>query len=101
MKMKLNYSEFSCLLVLLQRCTSVRPVGIEATAIHGVLKGLYKKFYVRAFTKRKQYTITCEDQEACSFFMFFSRYPMNDETQFTVNVVIRIINFIHQKFTTV
>jgi hypothetical protein len=99
MKMKLSHAEFCQLYLLLHRCVNDHaPKGIEATVIHAVLKGLYRKFYLRALDKKKLYTITCEDQEACAFYMMFSRYPMEAENPFTVNLVHQINNKIHQKF---
>lgn len=99
MKLTLTNSEFCQLYLLLHKCVNNHiPKGIEATVIHSVLKGLYRKFYLRALDKKRQYKITCEDQEACAFYMMFSRYPMEGENPFIVNLVHQINNKIHQKF---
>jgi hypothetical protein len=99
MNLKLTNSEFFSLYLLMEKCIAGScPKGIEAIAIHGVLKGLYKKFYVRAFDIKKKYAVTLEDHEACAFYMFFSRYPMKDENTFSVNLVIQLNISIHQKF---
>lgn len=99
MTLKLSSSEFTALHFLLQKCIDqVNPKGIQTVLLHGVLTGLYKKFYIRAFEKKNRYTVHFSSHEACAFFMFFSLYPMDDEDLFTVNLVMTINRTIHQKF---
>jgi hypothetical protein len=99
MKMKLTHAEFCQLYILLSKSVNEHtPKGMEAIVIHSILKALYRKFYLRALDKKKHYVIKCEDHEACAFYMFFSRYPMEGQSPFTVNLFLRINNFINQKF---
>lgn len=100
MKLKLSSSEFLALHDLLQRVImGIRPKGIQAHVLHGVLFRLYKKFYTKALTVQQRYTITMEADEACAFHMFFTRQNLNDEEIFTINLVHQINNRIHQTYS--
>lgn len=101
MKLKLTSSEFMVLHSLLQNvCMGIRPKGIQEHVLHGTLFRLYKKFYNKAIETKKKYTIAMADDEACAFYMFFSKFNMSNENAFTVNLVLQINNHINQKFAT-
>ena len=100
MNLKLSKSEFFSLYLLLETSIAdVRPKGIEATALHGLLHGIYKKFYIRAFVTRDKYSVTITDAEACAFYMFFSKHGLKGENTHAINLVIQINSSIHQKFS--
>ena len=100
MKLKLTAAEFSVLNSLLQVvCISIVPKGMQAIVLHGTLLRLYKKFYNKAFVMKKKYGVTIEDDEACAFYMFFSKFDMSNAELFTINLVTRINNSIHQKYS--
>lgn len=100
MKLKLTSSEFLVLHDLLQRiCIGIKPKGIQAHVLHGVLFRLFKKFYKKAIETKLRYTITIEADEACAFHMFFTTQPMEDEEVFTMNLVHQINTKIHQTYS--
>lgn len=99
MKLKLTYSEFNALYQLLaQVCTGIKPAGIEAQVLHGVLFRMYKRFYVKAIKVKKSYSISIEADEACAFWMFFSKFNMQGQELHTTNLVLQLNNSIHQKY---
>lgn len=100
MKLKLTNSEFMVIHSLLQNvCMGIRPKGIQEHVLHGTLFRLYKKFYSKAIETKKKYSIAMGDDEACAFYMFFSKYNMSSETPFTINLVLQINNVINQKYS--
>jgi hypothetical protein len=100
MKIKMSVAEFLALHDLLQRCIMcIKPKGIQAHVLHGVLFRLFKKFYTKALTAQLRYTITMEADEACAFHMFFTRHSLNNEEVFTINLVHTINNRIHQTYS--
>ncbi|MGQ0738259.1 MAG: hypothetical protein ACT4OJ_04295 [Bacteroidota bacterium] len=100
MKLKLTYSEFQALYNLLALvCTAITPRGIESQVLHGVLFRMYRRFYTKAIKVKKKYTIGIEADEACAFWMFFGRYDMWQQDEFTRNLVLQLNNSIHQKYS--
>lgn len=99
-KLTLTANEFRALYSLIQQVVlGAKPKGMEAVLLHGVLHGIYKKFYTKAFAVKKQNTITLTDDQTCAFCMFFLRYPMIDVPEYTVNLVHSINLSIQQKFS--
>lgn len=100
MKLKLTYSEFNALYQLLAAiCTGIKPAGIEAQVLHGVLFRMYRRFYTKAIKVKKKYAITIEADEACAFWIFFGKYDMYQQDDFTRNLVRQLNNSIHQKYS--
>lgn len=100
MKLKLTSSEFLVLHDLLQRVViQSLPKGIQQQVLYGVLFQLYKKFYKKAIETKNRYTVSMEPAEACAFYMYFSKYPMEQEETFTINLIHQLNNSIHQKYS--
>lgn len=100
MKLKLTVAEFLALHDLLQRhILAHRPKGIQAHVLHGVLFRLFKKFYTKALTAQQRYQVTMEADEACAFYMYFTKSPMTGEEVFTINLVHQITQKIHQTYS--
>ena len=100
MKLKLSFAEFNTLHNLLQViCIGLLPKGIQERVVHGCLFRLYKKFYNKAIEAKKKYSINMHDDEACAFYMFFSKFDMAGHDQFAVNLVNQLNNSIHQKYS--
>lgn len=99
MKLKLTYAEFKTLHQLLSIvCTGIVPNGIEALVLHGVLFRMYRKFYNKAIKVKKKYTVSIEADEACAFWMFFTKFDMKGQEVYTTNLVLQLNNSIHQKY---
>jgi hypothetical protein len=99
MKLKLTAAEFLVLHDLLQRVVmGTLPKGIQQQVLHGVLFQLYKKFYKKAIETKNRYTVTMEPMEACAFQLYFSKYQLEQEEVFTINLVHQLNNSIHQKY---
>ena len=99
MKLKLSHAEFTALHTLLAAiCTGITPGGIQAHVLHGVLFRVYKKFYRKAIDHKKKYAINLDDDEACAFYMFFTKEQMPAHDVFTINLLTQITNNIHQKY---
>jgi len=100
MKMKMTYAEFTALYQLLANvCTAITPKGIEAHVLHGTLFRLYKKFYRKAIEVKKKYSISIEADEACAFYMFFSKFNTSKADPFTQNLIQQTLNTVHQKYS--
>lgn len=100
MKLKLTSAEFNALLVLLTAiCTGLIPKGIQQQVVHGTLFRAYKKFYIKAIKERKEYKITLDADEACAFYMFFTRFDMKEQDLFLINLVTKLNNKIHQTYS--
>ena len=98
MKLKLTYAEFTVLYSLLQDvCIGIMPKGIQQQVLHGVLFRLFKKFYNKALLMKQKYSINLEADECCAFYMFFHQFDMAGQEIFTINLVNKINNAIHQK----
>lgn len=100
MKLRLSKIQFFALYDLLQSMIiAANPKGIEARLLHSILIGVYKKFYTKAFNKDKRsYTIKLNDEEACSWWLFFSKCQFKRDMVFETALIIKINNTIHQKF---
>lgn len=100
MKLKLSSAEFLVLHDLLQRiCIGIKPKGIQAHVLHGVLFRLFKKFYKKAIETKHRYTVSIEADEACAFYMFFTNQPIQNEETFTINLIHQINTKIHQTYS--
>ncbi|MBN8668739.1 MAG: hypothetical protein J0M30_14675 [Chitinophagales bacterium] len=100
MKLKLTRSEFEALFKSLDNVVNQpRPRGIQAVAIHGLLNSLWKKFYLRAAEKRNKYSVQISDEQACAFYLYFTRVDPDTLDMFTANVINQLTMKIHQQFS--
>lgn len=98
MKFKLTKTEFKSIHDLLQQITLlIKPQGIEQILLHSLLFSIYKKLYSKALDTKKQYSFSLSDEQACAWYLFFSKTNVEMD-DYTVNMVLRINNSIHQKF---
>lgn len=100
MKLKLTFAEFTVLYNLLQDiCIGIKPKGIQQQILHGVLFRIFKKFYNKALVVKNKYSIILEADECCAFYTFFMKYDMAGQEPFTVALVHKINNSVHQKYS--
>lgn len=98
MKLHLTKKEFEALYALLQSSVAgFKPGGITIILFHGVMMGVYKKFYKKAFDmEKRKYTITLEIHEACAWWLFFNHFPIQANMVFETNLLLKINNSIHK-----
>jgi len=98
MKLHLTKKEFEALYQLLQgSVVSSKPIGIQVKLFHGVMMGVYKKFYKKAFDmEKRKYTLTLETHEACAWWLFFNHFPIPADMLFETNLLLKINNSIHK-----
>ncbi len=99
MKLKLTHSEFMCLHGILKNpIYFFRDYGgdMYEALISTIILSIYQKFYVRAFIKKKMYSIKLSPQEAIAFWLFFNDHEF-DNASFEGNLLNKINNSIHQQ----
>lgn len=101
MKLKLNTSEFMVIHHLLNKVILIKPNGMQAIILHGVLFRIFKKFHSMSITVKGKYTISLKDDEAAAFYLVFTKEEVLAEEQemFTINLIRQITNAIHQKLS--
>ncbi|MFT3750934.1 MAG: hypothetical protein QM768_21650 [Agriterribacter sp.] len=99
MKHKLTRSEFHALHCLLKVVIErPAPAGMSNVMFYDILKGLYKKFYIRAMDLKKTYTISFTASECCAFYFVFSQIQIKTMGGFEANLIQTICNQINQRY---
>jgi hypothetical protein len=100
MKLKLTKVEFNALLVFFEMMiVDAKPEGMSSKMLHSILCEVYEKFYKKAIRIKPKYTIQLKEHEAIGFWFFFQKYQFDSELVFETNLVHKINNSIHQKYS--
>ncbi|MCC6290164.1 MAG: hypothetical protein IT249_19975 [Chitinophagaceae bacterium] len=100
MKLKLTAAEFNSLYLLLTEIVNnSKPIGILHHVVYGIIYRVFRKFYNKAIQKKREYKITLDADEACAFYLFFSKNPLSNQDFFTQNLIHTINNKIHQIYS--
>jgi hypothetical protein len=101
MKIKLTKSELMALYTVFHSLVfQGNPTTMEIRLLQAILMGIYKKLHNKMVEVKKEYTLSLNVSEAISFWLFFNRCPLNQsELPFEVNLILKISNQIHQKFS--
>jgi hypothetical protein len=98
MKLKLSYIQFMALFNILKTVmVKEMPVSLEDRRDHTIIIGIYQKFYVKAYEKKKSYSIKLLPHEAMTWFIYFSFHNL-PATTIEGNTLTEINNSIHKKY---
>ncbi len=99
MKLKLSQSEFTALFKLFNELVMpMHPHTLREKLITGLLVQIHNKIWSKGI-KPKGYSLTLTDPEAIAFLAFWSTYQLPQTMPFEENLLMRINQIIHQKYS--
>lgn len=106
MKVKLNHSQMMALASVFQKfldVDDVKPTEPQARLLFFLLNATFKQVQKKLIDRKKKYSLTLTEPEACAFVIFFSKYDIREndvtETIYKGTLVNNISGAIHKFFS--